>query len=289
MWVKVRVSDAERAEWHAKARSVGLTLSDLVQGGCRGGRGRRPPGRHRESTLRARRPAGADATRRHMADGPPRGESSTNDLRTSGAVGHGRTRPRNRQGVPMRTPAPKTCAPAGRRKLLCETVLRLAVWAVGAAGLTRTGLGATRQSEGLRRVRGRARLRTPAPAPSGRSQTSNPSRKGVERRLQAAEDPFADWLAAGLFGIAAQGRDAVVAGGSHAVRLRTRFRRTGPCRTACLWRAECRSGVRGCPPARGFRNTKTHLAPRRPANCGPVERRPAAHLPGPRPQLSRKP
>ena len=43
------------------------------QGGCRGGRGRRPPGRHGESTLRARRPAGADATRRHMADGSPRG------------------------------------------------------------------------------------------------------------------------------------------------------------------------------------------------------------------------
>ncbi len=33
MLVKVRVSDAERAEWHAKARSVGLTLSDLVGGG----------------------------------------------------------------------------------------------------------------------------------------------------------------------------------------------------------------------------------------------------------------
>ena len=31
VWVKVRVSDAERAEWHAKARSVGLTLSDLVR------------------------------------------------------------------------------------------------------------------------------------------------------------------------------------------------------------------------------------------------------------------
>ena len=33
VWVKVRVSDAERAEWHAKARSLGLTLSDLVGGG----------------------------------------------------------------------------------------------------------------------------------------------------------------------------------------------------------------------------------------------------------------
>ena len=29
MWVKIRASEAERAEWHAKARSAGLTLSDL--------------------------------------------------------------------------------------------------------------------------------------------------------------------------------------------------------------------------------------------------------------------
>ena len=32
VWVKVRASEAERAEWHAKARSAGLTLSDLVRG-----------------------------------------------------------------------------------------------------------------------------------------------------------------------------------------------------------------------------------------------------------------
>ena len=31
MWVKIRASEAERAEWHAKARSAGLTLSDLVR------------------------------------------------------------------------------------------------------------------------------------------------------------------------------------------------------------------------------------------------------------------
>ncbi len=31
VWVKVRASDAERAGWHAKARSAGLTLSDLVR------------------------------------------------------------------------------------------------------------------------------------------------------------------------------------------------------------------------------------------------------------------
>ena len=31
VWVKVRASEPERAEWHAKARSAGLTLSDLVR------------------------------------------------------------------------------------------------------------------------------------------------------------------------------------------------------------------------------------------------------------------
>ena len=31
VWVKVRSSEAERAEWHAKARAAGLTLSDLVR------------------------------------------------------------------------------------------------------------------------------------------------------------------------------------------------------------------------------------------------------------------
>ncbi len=31
VWVKVRASEAERAAWHAKARSAGLTLSDRVR------------------------------------------------------------------------------------------------------------------------------------------------------------------------------------------------------------------------------------------------------------------
>ena len=50
------------------------------------------------------------------------------------------------------------------------------------------------------------------PSASGSLPASSPSRKGVEHRFEAAEDPFADRLAARLFGIAAQGRDAVVAG-----------------------------------------------------------------------------
>ena len=31
VWVKIRSSEAERAKWHAKARSAGLTLSDLFR------------------------------------------------------------------------------------------------------------------------------------------------------------------------------------------------------------------------------------------------------------------
>ena len=31
VWVKIRASEAKRAEWHAKARAVGLSLSDLVR------------------------------------------------------------------------------------------------------------------------------------------------------------------------------------------------------------------------------------------------------------------
>ena len=31
VWVKIRSSEAERAEWHGKARAAGLTLSDLMR------------------------------------------------------------------------------------------------------------------------------------------------------------------------------------------------------------------------------------------------------------------
>ena len=32
VWVKVRVTEAERAKWHAKAAGARLTLSSLVRG-----------------------------------------------------------------------------------------------------------------------------------------------------------------------------------------------------------------------------------------------------------------
>jgi len=76
--------------------------------------------------------------------------------------------------------------------------------AAGAAGLTRTGLGATRQSKGLLRVRGRARLRTPAPPPRVAPKPAIRPGSGVERRFEAAADPLAGRLA----GSAGQGRDS---------------------------------------------------------------------------------
>ncbi len=50
------------------------------------------------------------------------------------------------------------------------------------------------------------------PVRCGSLPASSPSRKGVERRVGAAEDPFADLLDVGLVGVAAQGRDAAVPG-----------------------------------------------------------------------------
>ena len=84
----------------------------------------------------------------------------------------------NDVGCRCAPPALPTCAPAKRRTRLHTKVLSVALRAAGAAGVIRAGLGATRQSEGLLRVRGRARLRTPGPAPSGRSRTSDPLREG---------------------------------------------------------------------------------------------------------------
>ena len=66
-----------------------------------------------------------------------------------------------------------------------------APFARGARGARAVTL-ATHLAEGSVRVRGRACLRTPAPDPFGSLPASNPSRKGVEHRFEAAEDPFAD-------------------------------------------------------------------------------------------------
>ena len=106
------------------------------------------------------------------------GSPPPSDLRTGSTSGLDRMRPRKRRGVPMRTPALRTCAPARRRMRLHTRVLRVAFRAAGAAGNAKAGLGATRQSEGLLRVRGRARLRTPAPPPRVAPSPNNPLREG---------------------------------------------------------------------------------------------------------------
>ena len=88
--------------------------------------------------------------------------------------------------------------------------LRVAFRATGAAGNATAGLGATRQSEGLLRVRGRARLRAPGPAPSGRSGPAIlpgrvSSAASMRRRTRSP-----NWLATVLSGIAGEDRDAPV-------------------------------------------------------------------------------
>ena len=57
VWVKIRASEAERSEWHTKARAVGLSLSDLV---------RRSVGRVRTLTV-VHRESGAPITDGNIA------------------------------------------------------------------------------------------------------------------------------------------------------------------------------------------------------------------------------
>ena len=112
------------------------------------------------------------------------GGFSLDDLRTVSATGHGRIRPRKRHGVPMRTPALWTCAPAIRRKLLHPRVLRLAVLAAGAVALARAGLGVTPLAEGSVRVRAQVCFHTPAPVPLG----SLPNQRSVPEGRSEAPD-----------------------------------------------------------------------------------------------------
>ena len=75
VWVKIRASETERAEWHAKARSVGLSLSDLV---------RRSVGRVRTWTVAH---AGAGADRVEPEPDRPLGQYPQGERRGAGG-GH---------------------------------------------------------------------------------------------------------------------------------------------------------------------------------------------------------
>ena len=96
VWVKIRASEAERAEWHAKARSAGLTLSDLV---------RRSVGRVRPWTWRTRGGARAHPPGAEGQPGSPAGPSK----RTSRPSRSSPTSPssgRSRRWPPSDAPTP---------------------------------------------------------------------------------------------------------------------------------------------------------------------------------------
>ena len=89
VWVKIRASEAERAEWHAKARSVGLSLSDLVRRSV--GRVRTWTVAHADLERRAHPRAGAD--RVEPEPDRPLGEHAQGERRDAGsgrASGHHR-------------------------------------------------------------------------------------------------------------------------------------------------------------------------------------------------------
>ena len=162
----------------------------------------------------------------------------------------------------MRTPAPKTCAPAGRRKLLCAKALRLAV--PGGRGRRAHSDGAGSDPAVRRPAAGSGpdAFAHPRPRPLGSLPDKQSVPEGCRAPLSGGGGPVRR-----LAGRRAVRHRRATTGRGGRGRQPGRpapdaLPEDGPCRTACLWRAECRSGVRGCPPARGFRNTKTHLAPR---------------------------
>ena len=113
--------------------------------------------------------------------------------------------------------------------------------------------GATPRPEGLVRHSAECVFTTRRLPSRGRSRTSDPSGKGIERRFEAAEDPFADRLAAGLLGIAAQGRAAGVAGGSRARPAPgPTFRGRAMSDGLLWWRAEVSFGGPGASPGQRF-------------------------------------
>ena len=115
--------------------------------------------------------------------------------------------------------------------------------------------------------------------PYGRSPEAG-FRKGVERRFQAAENPFADQLAAGLFGIAAQGRDAAVAGGSHAVPAPDALPGTDHVGRPPCGGADVLRGSGGAPRPEVFVKRKHIWLLGDPQILRARGRRPAAHPPG---------
>ena len=99
-------------------------------------------------------------------------ESSPSDLRTGSTSGQDRIRPRKRHGVPMRTPALRTCAPARRRKLLSAKALRLAVPGGRGRREREGGAGSDPAVRGTAAGSGPCAFAHLGPTPSGRSRLS---------------------------------------------------------------------------------------------------------------------
>ena len=117
-----------------------------------------------------------------------------------------------------------------------------------------TWLGVTPISAKPRLAPGRMEPDSPIPpAAAGSLPANSPSRKGVERRFEALEDPLPDHLAVGLSGIAGQDPDAPVPARRLAFPHGPAFGLGLPGtdhdgRPSTGWRPECRSGVRGMLP-----------------------------------------
>ena len=119
VWVKIRASEAKRAEWHAKACSAGLTLSDLV---------RRSVGRVRTWTV-----AHAEVERERATTTPRSGSCTAGFTRCSHsawALGSARATiratppPRPSRPSPYRRDSHPTCPPATASRIHARTAVQ---------------------------------------------------------------------------------------------------------------------------------------------------------------------
>ncbi len=102
VWVKIRASEAERAEWHAKARSAGLTLSDLV---------RRSLGRVRTWTVAHAEVEREQRTRELAPRQQPQPDRPLGQSPQAG--GRGRRLPGRHRPMPSRTTSALRCTDVG--------------------------------------------------------------------------------------------------------------------------------------------------------------------------------
>ncbi len=148
--------------------------------------------RPRSGSASGWRRAGAGAPRRHRpADGAASGGDAS-DERPPGLT----TVPERANDVRVRC-ALRRFGGAHRDRRATAGAAWACVHAACAARAARAAqavTGATRQSEGLLRVRGQVCLRTPVPSPPGRSQPAVPCEKAVQHRFEAVDHALAGRL-----------------------------------------------------------------------------------------------